>query len=343
MSLPLNCDHAQADLPAYLSGQLSVAGQAALLAHLAGCADCRQALQATERTWQALGQAAAPAPSPNLRPAFYAMLADYKATLEAGVEATPAEPVATRPAYSLPSPLPGLRRWWQGLAAPLPMPQLARLAYSLSLLAVGALGGYWLTTYHQPRPVPPAAVAVANQPQVAALAAQVGELRQVLLLSLIENPSATERLRAVGYTKELRGLGGPSARVVTALLRTLDHDPNVNVRLAALEALAPLAPDPAVRLGLVRALSRQGSPLVQSALADVMVQLQERRSVAPLRELLRQTDLNELVKSKIERSIQALSGGPPAAPTPSSPPSTPARHDQTHAFPRPDRPAFLTV
>ena len=89
--------------------------------------------------------------------------------------------------------------------------------------------------------------------------------------------------------------------MVTALLSTLNNDPNVNVRLATLEALAPLADDPAVRLGLVHSLTRQDSPLVQSALADVMVQLQERRSVKPLRELLRQANLDE-VREKQNRT-----------------------------------------
>lgn len=332
----MSCEHSQADLPAYLSGQLSDAEQAALTAHLAGCAACRRELQATERTWQRLGQVPAPAPGPHLRPAFYALLADYQATLE---EAAQARPAAWRPR---------LRQWWQELPARLPMPRLAqRLAYGLALLGAGGLGGYWLTattaTTAATNQRPAVAAAAADRQQVAALSAQVGELRQVLLLALIQNPSATERLRAVGYTQELRdNPGGPPIRVVTALLRTLDRDANVNVRLAALEALAPLAPDnPAVRLGLVRALARQESPLVQSALADVMVRLQERRSVAPLRALLRRADLNELVKSKIEQSIQTLSGGPPAAPPPpSSPPSTPNRHDQTPYFSHPDRAAL---
>lgn len=324
----MNCEHCQADLPAYLSGQLPAAEQAALTAHLTGCADCRRERQATARTWELLGRVPTPEPGPLLRPAFYAMLADYQATLE--------EPAPARPTH----PLPRLRQWWREQPAWRPRPRFAqRLAYGLALLGAGAVGGYWLSAATNQRP---ATTAGADRQQVAALAAQVGELRQVLLLSLIQNPSATERLRAVGYTKELReGPGRPPARVVAALLSTLHHDANVNVRLAALEALVPLAPDdPAVRLGLVRALARQESPLVQSALADVMVQLQERRSVGPLRALLRRADLNELVKRKIEQSIQALSSGPPAA---SSPSSTPARHDQTQHLAQPEPAAALTI
>lgn len=305
--LPLHCASAQAHLVAYLSRQLPEAEHAALTTHLAGCADCRAELQAVQQVWQALGEVPVPAPGPRVRPEFYAMLASFKDALE------PA------PDYSLA----GLLGWLRAL--PIPKPAL-RLAYSLCLLGIGMLGGYWLTGQQK--------TTVADQQQLTALAAEIGDMKQVMLLALIDHPSATERLRAVGYTKELTGA---PARVVEALLSTLNHDPNVNVRLATLEALAPLAHDPTVRLGLVQSLPQQESLLVQAALADVMVQLQERRSVPALRKLLQQADLDQTIKNKLEQSIHTLSTGRPAAPSP------PQRHDQTHRPARPERPAFLAV
>ena len=304
----MNCDDTKAQLVDYLSRQLSAPEHEALVTHLASCAECREELQAVERVWHTLGQAPVPEPGPQVRPEFYAMLASFKEELE------------TTPDYSLR----GLWAWLRAL--PIPRPAL-RLAYSLCLLGVGLLGGYWLNSGSK-------TAAAADQQQLAVLAAQVGEMRQVMLLSLIDNPSATERLRAVGYTKELPD---PNAKVVNALLSTLNHDDNVNVRLATLEALTPLAQaDATVRLGLVRALAQQDSPLVQAALADAMVQLQESRSVPPLRRLLKQANLDDMVKSKIEQSIQTLSDGPPAAP------ATPQRHDQTQISPQPAR-ATLAV
>ena len=301
----MNCESTKAQLADCLTGQLPEAGQLALEAHLAGCAACRNEQEAVQRVWRTLGQATTPEPSPNLRPEFYAMLADFKDTLETESEYSPK----------------GLWRWLRALQ--LPQPAL-RLAYSAALLAAGVAGGYWLN--NQPKALP------AGQQQLAALTTQVGEMRQLMLLALIDNPSATERLRAVSYTKELDGAA--DAKVIDALLSTLNYDDNVNVRLATLEALAPLAANPTVRLGLVHALTQQESPLVQSALADVMVQLQERRSVPRLRALLKQAGLDNTVKNKIEESIQTLSTGQPTAP------SSPQRHDQTHISPRVERPAL---
>ncbi len=301
----MNCESTKAQLADYLSGQLPEPEHRALAAHLEGCAGCREELQAVQRVWRTLGKVTSPEPGPNLRPEFYAMLADFKGTL------TPESRYSPK----------GLWRWLR--ARQLRQPAL-RLAYSLALLTVGIVGGYWLN--NRPRTAP------ADQQQLAALATEVSEMRQMMLLTLIDNPSATERLRAVSYTKELDGAA--NAQVVEALLSTLNHDDNVNVRLATLEALAPLARDPTVRLGLVRSLAQQESPLVQSALADAMVQLQERTSVPRLRALLKQTNLDSTVKSKIEASIQTLSTGRPAAP------ATPQRHDQTQNISRAERPAL---
>lgn len=183
--------------------------------------------------------------------------------------------------------------WLRGLFSPR---QALRLAYSLGLVALGVAAGYWFQAKRSNLTV--------YQTQIAALTIQVEEMRQGMLLSLIENPSATERLRGVGYSKDIEQV---NAEVAEALLTTLNNDPNVNVRLVTLEALIQRAGDPSVREGLVQSLTRQESPLVQSALADAMVTLQEKRSLKPLRQLLRQKNLNGLVKTKIERSIRALS------------------------------------
>ena len=126
----------------------------------------------------------------------------------------------------------------------------------------------------------------------------------MMMLSLLENPAASERLRAVSYTEEINEVDD---KVVDALLTTLNNDANVNVRLVTLEALAKLADNVKVREGLVQSITQQESPLVQSALADIMVKLQEKRSVKPLRQLLRDDNLNHLVKGKIEQSIRELS------------------------------------
>jgi hypothetical protein len=124
-----------------------------------------------------------------------------------------------------------------------------------------------------------------------------------MLLSLLNDPSASQRIRAVSYSDEISNV---NQKVIGALFTTLNEDPNVNVRLATLEALVKLAGEPKVREGLVRSIDLQESPLMQSAIADAMVTLQEKSSVPYLQKLLSKKDLNQMVKINIEKNIQKL-------------------------------------
>jgi HEAT repeat protein len=124
-----------------------------------------------------------------------------------------------------------------------------------------------------------------------------------MLLSLLHDPSASQRIRAVSYTDDINNV---DYKVTDALFTTLNEDANVNVRLATLDALVKLAHDPKVREGLVRSIDLQDSPIMQSAIADVMVKLQEKSSIQYLQKLLGKKDLNKMVKINIEKSIQKL-------------------------------------
>ena len=138
---------------------------------------------------------------------------------------------------------------------------------------------------------------------MAALTTQVHELKQTMALALMENPSASERIRGVSYTTEIKHA---DKEVIEALLATLNNDPNVNVRLSTLEALTRMANHPEVRQGLVQSITTQESPLMQSAIADVMLKLQEKSSVKSFKELLKQKNLDNGVRDKIKETITQL-------------------------------------
>jgi hypothetical protein len=167
---------------------------------------------------------------------------------------------------------------------------LPRFAFAFSLLLVGAFGGYFLS---QPQ----------TNSEVKQLTQQVAGLKEMMMISLLEKESATERLKAVGLTQEI---ADPSAKVTQALLKTLTTDENVNVRLAALEALQAYAKEPHVREGLIRSIAQQDSPLVQVALAELMLALQEKSSVSELQKVLELKKTPKEVKEKIKKTIDVL-------------------------------------
>jgi hypothetical protein len=123
------------------------------------------------------------------------------------------------------------------------------------------------------------------------------------MLSMLEKESATERLKAVSLSSDMNQV---SKKVTSALFKALNGDENVNVRLAALDVLMNYAKDGDVRAELIKSISVQDSPLVQVALAELMVTLQERKSVTELKKLLKNDKTPKEVKGKIEKSISVL-------------------------------------
>ncbi|MEQ8532682.1 MAG: HEAT repeat domain-containing protein, partial [Imperialibacter sp.] len=88
--------------------------------------------------------------------------------------------------------------------------------------------------------------------------------------------------------------------------QTLNTDENVNVRMVTVEALARFGRYPEVRQALVSSISKQSSPMVQIALAEAMVALNEKGAVEALKGLLEKDDLNDIVRQKVQQSIEVL-------------------------------------
>lgn len=164
-----------------------------------------------------------------------------------------------------------------------------RLAFSVVLVVAGFAGGYFSNR--------------GDSSDVKMLTKEVADLKETMMLSLLEKESATDRLKAVNLTSEMDNV---STKVTEALFKALNSDPSVNVRLAALEAIAPYARIGKVREGLIRSIGQQDSPLVQVALAELMAQLQEKKSISEFDKILKNKNTPEDVRKRIKDNINVL-------------------------------------
>lgn len=139
--------------------------------------------------------------------------------------------------------------------------------------------------------------------EIAAMRSEMRELREMVSLSLMQQQSASDRLKGVTWTGQL---DRPSGEVVSALLDALMHDPNVNVRLATIDALERFASREDVRRAAIEAVDRQMSPLVQIALIDFLVKTNERQSAPTLRRLAQDPRVNGAVRSRAAWGLQQL-------------------------------------
>jgi HEAT repeat protein/putative zinc finger protein len=128
-------------------------------------------------------------------------------------------------------------------------------------------------------------------------------MRQTVAVSLLQQSSASERLRGVNASFRLER---PEPEVVSALVRTLKGDSSVDVRLAAIDALRRVGQDPSARQGMVEALPQQDSPLVQLALIDLLVDVRERRAAEPLGRLRQDAGTDAAVRQRAEWGLRQL-------------------------------------
>lgn len=139
--------------------------------------------------------------------------------------------------------------------------------------------------------------------EVRTLTGEVQEMKKMLMLSMIDKPQAQERIKAVNMVSSL---SSEDDRITTSLFTTLNNDGNVNVRLAALDALLHYAGEPAVRTKLIESIALQESPLMQVALADAMLLLQEKQAVEQFDKILESNRVDKSVRLKLESTIETL-------------------------------------
>jgi hypothetical protein len=184
--------------------------------------------------------------------------------------------------------------WFAGVMA-WHRPALAGAVVML-ILAAFVTGRYWPRPDSDRQDVVP-----ANS--VADVRGELRDLREMLTLSLMQQQSATERLRGVSGSAQIDQPGG---EVVGALVDTLMHDPNVNVRLACVDALRRFSGQDEVRRGTIQALGESSFPLVQIAVIDFMVETKDKQAADALRRLSQDSMANESVRGRAAWALERL-------------------------------------
>jgi len=115
--------------------------------------------------------------------------------------------------------------------------------------------------------------------------------------------SAADRINAVSAAAALTNTRN---EVVNGLVEVLDKDPNTNVRLAALDALARFYRDDYTRKKLLVSLKKQTDPLVQIALIGLLTRMRESGILTELEKMVQDPGTEKTVKDCAYSSILQL-------------------------------------
>ena len=185
----------------------------------------------------------------------------------------------------------GVSRWnITGLWERVNQPRL-QWAYSVAMLLLGSFIGYYVLH------------SMVKGDQIEQLSAEMADMKQMVLLTMLDRESSTDRLRAVSLYADLDKV---SDTVAMALINSLRNDSNVNVRLASIEALARYTDNPKVRQALIESISYQNSPLVQLGLAELMVAMQEKKAVKEFDKIIERQETPEEIKQELAERMNTL-------------------------------------
>lgn len=139
--------------------------------------------------------------------------------------------------------------------------------------------------------------------QVLAIQEEVEQIKNALVYHAYQQTSVSERIQAVGLAT---GIDEADDQLLMILIHTMNNDPNVNVRLASIDALNNYADQHGVRGAFVQALAVQDNPFVQLSLIDSLVELNERSAAGEMEKLLLVESTEPEVRERILEGIAEL-------------------------------------
>ncbi|NAS31745.1 hypothetical protein GTQ40_12230 [Flavobacteriaceae bacterium R38] len=141
---------------------------------------------------------------------------------------------------------------------------------------------------------------LSSEKEIAAVNSKNQEIKQLAMLSFMENESASKRIQGVNYVEEFTM---PDEEIVNALIKRLEIDENTNVRLAAVEALEKFTSSEKVKKALIEALGYEKDATVQITIIQILVSIQEKKAAEPMKKLLELEDTEAFVKEQIQELL----------------------------------------
>lgn len=169
-----------------------------------------------------------------------------------------------------------------------------QIAASIFLLISGAFIGHTIENGFK---------AGSQVDQIDKLQMEIGAMKEVLLFTLLDEESPSQRIKAIRYTE---GIHNPDSNIIHVLINTLNNDKNVNVRVVAAYSLATYSNDIAVRDSLISSLEKQTDPIIQVILMNILSENKETRAIETMRKLISNEKTIFEVKDIAEKSINKM-------------------------------------
>lgn len=238
--------------------------------HLSQCPACREEFEELRAGWEMLGGLPEVHPPRSLRAQTMSVVSAYAQGMRAGSRSSALDTVDHL-----------IQTFWPRRPA-----FQAVIAFVLLLIGIGLGAQFTRST--------------GDAIEVAQLRGEIQAMSRMLAVSFLQQQSASDRLKGVSMSARLNG---SDDEITASLLDALKYDPNVNVRLAALDALAGRVSEAPMRAEMVNWLPRQTSPLVQLAMIDVLSDDRDAATEQAFAQLMNTEKLDPTVKERVRMVV----------------------------------------
>lgn len=266
----MKCEEIEGLIVDYLDNKLDAEEVAEIEKHLETCEKCLDGMREIQEILKVMSAEEMKKPEDSLRINFYHMLHDeIKRTEKTAVQV----PSSENPWY---------------------FSRFYRVAAGILLLICGTFIG--MLFYSN--------ITVTEQhKELSQMKSEVDELRKTALFTMLKDQSSSYRIQAVNYAEEIET---PDVNVIDALVKTLNNDRNVNVRMAAAYALAKYTGIQSVRDSLVKSLPKQNEPILQVTLINILVTMKEKSALKPIEQIISDKTTMDEVRAVAENGARLL-------------------------------------
>ena len=136
------------------------------------------------------------------------------------------------------------------------------------------------------------------------LNAELANLKQEVLLAGLQDYSGPQKIEAVYSIKNYNVVDD---QLVNALVYTMNSDENVNVRLAAINALSEMMDkNPKIKSDLIQSLSIQDNPLLQISLIQVLTESGVKEAKDEIESIANNENTNQQVRAYAKDMIKTI-------------------------------------
>jgi hypothetical protein len=267
----MKCEEVEIKMIDYLENTLDESNHEAIVKHLETCERCLDEITEIQQLMKQISNEELIGPDESLRINFYHMLHNE-------IKKTEDKRVSNINALRIP--------WYNN--------STSRIAAGLALLVCGTFLGLIIHS---------GIISSHNRVELAQLHSEVAALKQTAMFTMLKEESSSDRLQAVNYVNDIQN---PDKQVIDVLVQTLNHDKNVNVRLASAYALAKFANEQIVCDSLVKSLTQQDDPILQVTLINILVERREKSALSPIRQIIANKSTLKEVKAVAEKGVSSL-------------------------------------